>query len=208
MTVDRGGELVLFAPADCEPRVLEEFVRAKHPWIYEELERKQQLRPPVRPREYVSGEGFPYLGRSYRLLLVDDQSVPLKLDEGRFKLLRSQQANGRKHLIAWYTAHAQPWFAERVDRFAGHVGVKPVRIVVRELGYRWGSCAKDGSVFFHWRSILLPPRSIEYVVLPELLHLQEPLHSRPFWLRMQAGMPDYRSRKQWLAENGHQATAV
>ena len=39
-------------------------------------------------REYRNGEGFLYLGRSYRLLLVADQEQPLLLKGGRFRLRR------------------------------------------------------------------------------------------------------------------------
>jgi len=203
VTVDRGGELLVFAPTGCEARVIEQFVRAKRLWIYRELERKKQLLPLAQTKEYASGEGFLYLGRTHRVILVDDQSVPLKLDEGRFKLLRSAAGDGREHMVAWYIAHAQPWLATRVERVSCRVGSAPRRIVVRDLGFRWGSCGKDGTVYFNWRSILLPPHAIDYVIAHELLHLRETRHSRNFWRGMERAMPDFRSRKEWLAENGH-----
>jgi predicted metal-dependent hydrolase len=56
--------------------------------------------------------------------------------------------------------------------------------------------------------MLLPPRIVEYVVVHEVVHLQEPLHSATFWLRMERAMPDFDSRKRWLAENGHQVGSI
>lgn len=79
---------------------------------------------------------------------------------------------------------------------------------MRDLGYRWGSCGKDGTVYFHWKSVLLPPRIVEYIVVHEVVHLLEPLHSANFWLRVERAMPDFDSRKQWLAEHGHQVGGV
>lgn len=208
VTVDRDGELIVFAPAGCDTAIVADFVREKRLWIYGKLAVKGALRQATARKSYVSGEGFPYLGRSYRLLLLDDQSVPVKLAEGRFKMLRCEAVNGRDHMVGWYTAHAQLWLAERVERLAGRVGVMPTGVVVRDLGYRWGSCGKDGTVYFHWRSILVPPRIVEYVVAHEVVHLQEPLHSPNFWLRVGRAMPDFDARKQWLAENGHRAGGV
>jgi predicted metal-dependent hydrolase len=208
VTVDRDGELILFAPPDCDEATLEGFVREKRFWIYRKLAEKELLRHPVAAREYVSGEGFPYLGRNYRLLLVSDQRVPVKLEEGRFKMLRSAAADGRRYMVQWYEAHAQEWLAERVDRFAARLGVQASSVAVRDLGYRWGSCGKGDKLYFHWRAILLPPRIVEYVIVHELAHLREAHHTPEFWLTIERAMPDFQARKQWLAERGHVTSAV
>lgn len=125
ITVDREGELVLFAPPDCETAVLEGFVREKRSWIYRKLAEKEMLREPVSAREYVSGEGFPYLGRNYRLLLVSEQSSPVKLEGGRFKMLRSAASEGRRHMVRWYEEHAERWLADRVERLATALACVP-----------------------------------------------------------------------------------
>ncbi|HEX6506656.1 MAG TPA: SprT family zinc-dependent metalloprotease [Chloroflexota bacterium] len=207
LTVERDGSLIAFVPAGCRGRDIEDFVREKQAWIYKSLAAQEGHRQPITRKQYVSGEGFPYLGRSHRLLLVDEQSVPVKLDEGRFKMRRSEARQGHAQMVAWYTAHAQPWVARLMERFSTRVGLIPADIVVRELGYRWGSCGKGSRVNFHWKTILLPPRMVEYVVLHELVHLIEPHHTPDFWLRVERAMPDFAARKEWLAENGQQITA-
>lgn len=202
ITVDRGGELVLSAPADCPPATMADFVRAKRFWIYTKLAEKEALRAEPRRRRFVSGEGFPYLGRSYRLLLVDDdQEAPVKLEQGRFKLRRGDAGRGRELMIRWYAGHARPWIATRVRRWAGRLEVPPGEVTVQDLGYRWGSCGKGGRLYFHWRAILLPPRIVEYIVVHELVHLHEAHHTPGFWRRLERALPDFAQRKQWLAEH-------
>lgn len=201
VTVDRGGELILSAPDQCSVATMEDFVRAKRFWIYTKLAEKEALRPNASQKDYVSGEGFPYLGRSYRLLLVKDQEVPVKLERGRFRMRRTDAAQGRDHMVAWYTSHATPWLRKRVERLRPRVGVDPAGVVVQDLGYRWGSCGKGGKLYFHWRSMLLPPRIVEYIVVHELVHLHEPHHTPQFWTRAERAMPDFARRKQWLAEH-------
>ena len=156
----------------------------------------------------MSGEGFPYLGRSYRLLLVEDQEAPVKLEHGRFKMLRTLAPEGRDHLVAWYTDHARPWLEKRVQRWEARVGVQSSGVIVQDLGYRWGSCGKGGKLYFHWRSILLPPRVVEYIVVHELVHLHEPHHTPEFWSRVERAMPDFARRKQWLAEHAARSVAL
>ncbi len=206
ITVDRAGELVLSAPDGCPVRKMEDFVHEKRFWIYTKLAAKEALHSDVAPKQYVDGEGFPYLGRSYRLLLVDEQDVAVKLERGRFKMRRGDASDGRHHLVRWYTEHAHQWLSKRVERFRSRVGVTPAGVVVQDLGYRWGSCGKGGQLNFHWRTILLPPSIVEYVVVHELVHLRSPHHTPAFWTRLERTMPDFVARKRWLAENAAQLT--
>jgi predicted metal-dependent hydrolase len=208
VTVDRGGELIVYAPLDCDSSAVEEFVRAKRLWIYKKLAEKAVLLRPVATKQYVNGEGFLYLGRSYRLLLVDAQSVPLKLEAGRFKMRRSVAVDGRAHVVHWYTVHAHAWLAERASLLAIRVGVNPSKVVVQDLGYRWGSCGRSEKLYFHWKSILLPPAMVEYVVAHELVHLQHAHHTSQFWQRLERAMPEFAVRKKWLAEHAHVVGAV
>ena len=208
VTIDRGGELIVFAPADYNASVVRRFVREKRLWIYKKLAEKEALRPPVVMKEYVSGEGFPYLGRSYRLLLVDAQPVPVKLEAGRLKMRRSAATNGRAHMVNWYRVRAQPWLSERAERIAARVGVTPSGIHVQDLGYRWGSCSRGEKLNFHWKTILLPPRIAEYILAHELVHIRTPHHTLEFWKKLERAMPDYSARKAWLAVHGAAATAI
>lgn len=202
LTVERDGSLTVKAPVGTDTDLLEGFVREKQFWVYTKLAEKDALRQPVHAREFVTGEGFRYLGRSYRLLLVDEQDVPLKLEAGRFRLLRSEVGRGREHFMAWYKAHALPWFRRRVKLYAPRIGGEPTRLEVRDLGYRWGSCGQAGGLNFHWATILLPAGVVDYIVVHELVHLREANHTPEFWTRVERVLPDYHQRKEWLAANG------
>lgn len=203
ITVERDGELILKAPVDCPLEVIEQIAEEKRFWIYTKLAEKELLFQNRSEKEFVNGEGFYYLGRSYRLLLIPpSSSTPLRLHQGRFMLKSDELSHAKKHFIHWYTEHAQPWLKRQVNLFAPRIGVIPRIIQVRDLGFRWGSCGSNGNIYFHWLTILLPPRIIEYIVVHELVHLHEPDHNTSFWKCIERAMPDFGSRKQWLAENG------
>ncbi len=203
LIVDRGGELIIAAPDDLAESVMEDFVREKRFWLYTKIAEKEARRHETPDKEFVDGEGFPYLGRSYRLLLVDDQDAPLKLVNGRFRLRRNLADRGREVFVAWYTGHAEAWLPRRVDEWAGRMGVDVAGIEVQDLGFRWGSCSSSGTVNFHWATILLPASIVDYVIVHELAHLIEPHHTPAFWDVVERAMPDYERRKGWLAEHGH-----
>lgn len=202
LTIERDGRLVLSAPTRATEPQLERFARDKRFWVYQKLAGKDALPPPAPPREFVTGEGLLYLGRSYRLQLVTDLDVPVKLEAGRFKMQRGVASTGRAALVRWYVEHGRPWIATRVERHRRRVRVSPSSVTVRDLGFRWGSCGQNGQLNFHWQVMLLPPRIVEYVVVHELVHLRLPHHTPTFWRAVERAMPDWESRRQWLAKRG------
>ncbi|SDC72456.1 hypothetical protein SAMN04488112_11487 [Melghirimyces thermohalophilus] len=208
ITVERDGTLILSAPENTPDHLLREVVEEKREWIYTKLAKKELLFKPRPAKEFVDGEGFFYLGRSYRLQLVDpvDQNgkkrPTLRLHRGYFELRRDEVHRGREHFIRWYREHAHPWLQRKVDLWKYRLGVQPTEVRVMDLGYRWGSCGASGNLNFHWRTILLPASIVEYVVAHELAHLHQPHHTPQFWEHLDRAMPDYVRRKQWLAENG------
>ena len=139
---------------------------------------------------------------------MDKQDCALKLLNGRFQLLRVDQGSGREEFIRWYTERARHWITDRVVAYASRMSVAPAGVKVQELGYRWGSCGKGDWLYFHWKTILLPPQIAEYVVVHEMAHLFEPHHTPEFWLRVERAMPDFERRKDWLAEQGIQVEGL
>jgi predicted metal-dependent hydrolase len=202
LTVERDGSLLLTAPSGVGEAWLALFVREKRLWIYEKLAAKEAVPPTRGAREFVTGEGFPYLGRSYRLQLVAHGDAPVKLEAGRFKMRRADAARGRAAMVRWYTEHARAWLTARAAPLASRVRVVTSAITVQDLGFRWGSCGKGGRLYFHWQSILLPPRIVDYIVVHELVHLREPNHTPYFWRAVERAMPDWEQRRRWLAEHG------
>jgi predicted metal-dependent hydrolase len=202
ITVDRGGELILSAPPEVPDAKLRDFVQRKRMWVYKQLARKEALGHQTLRKVFVDGEGFAYLGRTYRLRLVPGSDAAVKLQGGRFIMPKALARDGREHLIRWYCARARPWLLAKVGDYAARMEVEPAGVQVQDLGYRWGSCGKGNLLYFHWKTILLPARIAEYVVVHEMAHLHERHHTPEYWRRVERAMPDFEQRKAWLAENG------
>ncbi|MBA2678880.1 MAG: M48 family metallopeptidase [Ktedonobacteraceae bacterium] len=207
ITIGRQGELIVSAPTDCPQDVIEQVAREKYGWIAAKLARKEMLFRPPATKTFVDGEGFYYLGRSYRLRIIqvasDDRSTPsLSLHKDRFLLRSDVVERGEEQFVQWYIQQGYQWLQQRIDAFAYRIDAHPQGIKVQTLGYRWGSCTHSNILYFHWRVILLPLPMIDYIVVHELVHLHERNHTPAFWDRVERAMPDYRERKRWLAENG------
>lgn len=136
--VDRDGGLALATPPAVPMEALEQFVHDNQAWIYTKLEEKRAQDRSKSPREYVSGEGFPYLGRSYRLKLVDGvgRQPPLRLYRSRFELRRDTLPEARDCFIRWYTIHLHPVLDRQIAALANRIGAEPREVHVQDLGYR------------------------------------------------------------------------
>jgi predicted metal-dependent hydrolase len=87
----------------------------------------------------------------------------------------------------------------RVDRLSQYTSSTPKRIEVRDLGFRWGSCGKNGVLRFNWKVLQLPVRLVDYILMHELVHLREGHHGPAFWKALGRAMPDWQTRKDALA---------
>lgn len=198
LVVDRGGELVLQAPAAATEEELARWVRTKLLWIHQKLAIKDVGTTQAGEPEFVTGEGFGYLGRTYRLTVTANRSEPLRFDGRRFLLRQDARASGTDHFRAWYVSTGRPWVERRVEVLVPRVGASPSRVEVRDLGYRWGSCGRNRVVFFNWRMLQLPVRLADYVICHELGHLVEPNHGPEFWQLLDRSLPDWQERKSEL----------
>jgi predicted metal-dependent hydrolase len=204
ITVERDGQLILSTPPEVPIETLEKVVNEKRLWIHSKLIEKESLNPPTSAKEYVSGEGFYYLGRSYSLKLVDgvEGNPPLRLYQSRFELQREAQARGRVAFIRWYGDRLSSILDTQIAAVVDRLEASPRSVQVRDLGYRWGSCGHKGDLYFHWRVAMLPRVMIEYLAIHEMVHLIEPHHNHGFWDRVEQILPDFEKRKRWLAQNG------
>ena len=91
---------------------------------------------------------------------------------------------------------------EKVRRYAGLVGVTYGRITIRNQRTRWGSCSSKGNLNFNCLLMLFPDEVIDYVVVHELCHRKHMNHSAEFYAEVERVLPEYRSCRRWLRDNG------
>lgn len=207
IVVERDGRVIVRAPAEFPDERIEDIVQSKRYWIYKTLAEWRDLNATRVLREYRNGEGFLYLGRSYRLSLVADQDVPLLLRNGRFCLRRDlvdrgEVAAAKVAFRDYFIGRGRERLIQRVHYYAPKVGMTPGDIDVRELGHRWASCSPKGNLAFHWKCMMAPPTIIDYIVVHELCHFHHLNHTEAFWNEVDKVLPSYRERKDWLKKNG------
>lgn len=205
LTVERDATVTAVVPPETDEDKLAEAITAKNTWIYAKLRERAETGPWHPPRQFVSGEGFLYLGRSYRLRLVDEAERPVRLHRGRLELRRdcaTDEREATRHVVRWYRQTGEPWLRRRIAPWAQRMEVDVARLRVLPLGYHWGSCTSTGTINIHWATMQVSPVLVDYVLVHELAHIRHPDHGPAFWRAVERPMSDYASRRARLRQDG------
>ena len=211
ISIERDGVVIVKTPYQVELNEIEKFISEKKVWIYQKLAKKKALNREGPKREFVNGQGFLYLGKSYRLKFIDDAGIgsgklpkaaPLRLWHGYFELAESEKTGARNHFVSWYRKQIKRQLKERVQRYDKRIGVTVKDIRILDLGHRWASCGRNGVINFNWRSVMASIWVFDYILVHEMVHLIESTHSDRFWRLVSRVMPDYKEHASWLNENG------
>jgi predicted metal-dependent hydrolase len=202
ITVERDRKVLVRAPHEATSKQIERAVEQKKLWLFEKLRHPQKYDPgtPLN-KEVVSGESLAYLGRHYRLEIIDETFDGVRFSN-RFYLSRQSQDEAANLLKAWFREQAREKITPLVEEVARALGVAYNNILISDLKYRWGSCTPNDNLNFNWRLIKAPIYVIKYVVAHELAHLIEPNHTERFWNIVYIQAPRYEKAKTWLKEQG------
>ena len=199
--VEPNGEINILAPEKISEDDLNQIIEKKRYWIYKSLSKIEQLNETKVEREIKNGEGFLYLGKSYKLKILENLKNPLTLRQGYFYLDENSSDNAKEHFIEFYKNKGKIYISVRIEYLKNKFGLNPPPMRIIELGNRWGSCS-DKYLNFHWKIIMAPMKIIDYVIVHELAHLKEVNHTDKFWELVESVIPDYKERKDWLKVNG------
>ena len=192
------------APEDSEMDRIEDKVKKRARWIIKQQQQFERYLPHLPPRQYVSGETHRYLGRQYRLKVVDSVPEQVKLSRGYLHVDTRDKTNTQKVqqlLDEWYRKQARRVFAEQLQACFSrveHLEVPYPEIAIRAMKTRWGSCDGVGKITLNIKLIQVPKVYIDYVIAHELCHLKEHNHSKHFYRLLDRVMPDWERRKSEL----------
>ena len=108
---------------------------AKRQWVYRKLVEKDALTGPPVVKHFAEGEGFAYLGRSYRLTLTPKGPKFALIEAGSSTYCRS---GSRRNSDASLVHRCRQQVAPQQDPpLAARLGEQSVGVEVRDLGFRW-----------------------------------------------------------------------
>ncbi|MBL7128353.1 MAG: M48 family metallopeptidase [Ignavibacteria bacterium] len=201
--VTRDAQLIVRAPFGIKDKIIDDFINRKSKWINKKLEKAKIKCLNFNPKQFVNGESFLYLGKSYPFKIVESNRIVLT-DSLEFpgKFL----THAGIYLKEWYKLQLLKTITERVCMYSEMTGLIHRSIKITSAKKRFGSCSPNGSLNFSWRLMMAPLNIIDYVVVHELVHIEERNHSKNFWNKVRIILPDYKQSEKWLKDNSQLLT--
>ncbi len=186
------------APFDTSVERIKEKLKNKAPWIIRQQSFFLSFHPKLPARKFISGETHLYMGRQYRLKIIQCENESVKL-KGKFLVISTTDKSRAELLLTeWYLTHARSKFYSiaqpLIEKFRKYK-VEPKSIVLRDMPTRWGSCTPKGKIILNPELIKAPKGCIEYVIIHELCHLVYHDHTRKFIDLQSKEMPDWEKWK-------------
>ncbi|MCK5232611.1 MAG: M48 family metallopeptidase, partial [Desulfobulbaceae bacterium] len=191
-------------PEGTEVEEIRKKIKKRGAWIRKTWREFELYLPKQPPRQYVSGETHRYLGRQYRLKILQGKEDSVKCLRGYLWVTSSCEptsARAEKLLGDWYRRQAHRVFRKRLEvcfQRVARKGVETPTLRIQKMAGRWGSCSDQGRIILNLELIKAPKECIDYVIIHELCHLKEKYHGPRFWRMLEKLMPDYRERRKRL----------
>ena len=192
----RSGKVRVSCPARISEKNLIGFIRSKSEWILKQLDKaaKVQFEPEF---EFTSGEKHFFEGKSYSLKVFEEAGksrVYLRNEQLVMEIRgKSNREKKAKLLDSWYRNQLKKSIKKIIERYEPQMNVEVKEFGVKKMKTRWGTCnIRDQRIWLNLELAKKSEKSLEMVVVHEMVHLIERLHNKRFYALMDCFMPDWR----------------
>jgi predicted metal-dependent hydrolase len=198
VTIERGLEVVV--PKGYDVAKVPRLVENKGKWIRAAFERMGSNRRCPEPQtewRLPVEIALPAIDRVWHVDARETEEHRVSVREngdGRLLILGAIQNEAVvcEALGRWLVRKTHECLAPRLHEIGQRIGFRCGRVYVKRQRTRWASCSRRRAVSLNAKLLFLPPELVEYVLIHELCHLQEPNHSWRFWSLVQHYIPEYR----------------
>jgi predicted metal-dependent hydrolase len=147
-------------------------------------EKKIEISKPI----YAEGSTLPYLGKNYKIQVkildsqkenakkVEKNSLVHKNELFLFNIHSGIEENQdfnnevRNLYENWLYHKAKIILKDKVHIFSKKMGIKPNKVVIKNLKNRWASITKNNEINLNINLIKAPQEIIDYIIIHELCH--------------------------------------
>lgn len=197
------GRVRVAAPLRVSDDAVRLAVIGKLAWI-KRKQAKFEAQPRQSEREMVSGESHYFLGRRYRLNVIEKNGanrVLLRSGSTMDLYLRpgTDAVKRARVLQSWYREQLRALIPPLLEKWQPLVGVHATHWVIKRMKTKWGSCTmKARRIWLNLELAKKPVSCLEYILVHELVHLLERHHTDRFRDYMNRLMPQWRLHREEL----------
>ena len=203
LTVTPDLRIILKCPAQIENERIENFLQKKWFWLEKQLSFFKKYQRKIYEKEYISGEGYLYLGRQYKLIVKRGKEDQVSLTRGLLTVYTTKEvANGhhnKKLIDSWFEIKTELIFQDRFKEMLNRFEYKNIPVLtIREMKKRWGSFLNKEKIFLNPKLIHTSKDCIDYVIVHELCHLKYKNHNINFYKLLKEKCPNWEKTKDKL----------
>lgn len=207
LTVRPDLSIVLKCPVKTETEKIQTFLQKKWFWLEKQLSYFKKYQRKVYEKEYISGEGYLYLGRQYKLMVKKGKEDKVSTVRGQLIVYTTKLVSNTKHnkklIETWFADKTVSVFESRLNEmlYMFDYDIKP-ELSIREMQKRWGSFLNKKKILLNPKLIHTSKDCIDYVIVHELCHFKYKDHSKKFWKFLDEKYPRWEKVKDKLETLG------
>lgn len=199
------GRVRISSPDDMKTDSIRLFAVSKLGWIKKHIKNFQaQDRQP--DREYIQGESHYFQGQRYLLNIIEEEAPP-KVNIRNKKYLDlyvrpgSDQEKRKEVVKEWYRTELKKQIPPLIKKWESKMGTTVQDWRVRQMKTKWGSCnSHDQRILLNLELAKKSNNCLEYVIVHEMVHLHERLHTDRFKALLDKYMPSWKQNREELNE--------
>ena len=196
------GRVRVAAPDRMDEDTIRRAVIQRLPWIKRQ-QRELQKAERQSTRRMLSGETHYVWGQSYLLDVSrtsGNHAVEVIGDTLWVKTPAGSDADERRATLdRWYRRQVKTAVPALLAKWQPIIGVEVNKVVVRRMKTKWGTCiAQSCTIWLNPELAKKNPRSLEYIVVHELVHFHERSHNEHFVQLMDHYLPGWRALRDEL----------
>lgn len=196
------GDVRAVVPTETKPDKVHLFVVSRLGWIRrKKREMAKQSRTP--PKQYTEGESVFLWGKQYRIRLkptTGKHTVELSGEWLELSIWPGTNLGGRQRLVhRYYREELAKEISGIARKWEQGTGLKAEEYRIKMMSTKWGSCNIEAKRI--WLNLELakhPKACLSYILLHELLHLEERGHTARFQALMTQYLPSWRNLREEL----------
>lgn len=203
LTVYPSMVLLVRAPFAASQERIELFLKRKWLWLDRQLRAFAAYKRETYKQEYVSGEGFLYLGRLHTLQVREAKSDSVQQLRGRLVIttrLGAKEPDYTKLVLQrWYRQRAATVFYAQYKKVARQFNYTTLpALSIKRIQKKWGNYSPQNIITLNPELIKAPIACIDYVIFHELCHVTHPDHGKQFYALLEEKCPTWRKQKEKL----------
>jgi hypothetical protein len=199
-----GGHVTLVAPTGTRLEVVRAYAISKLGWIRDQ-QAKLLAQARETPRQFIERESHYLWGRRYLMTVEYQEAKPsVSLDHKRITLTVRPGSDARKRaevIHEWHKSLLHAVVPPLISKWEPKLKVVVAGYFLQRMKTKWGSCNHQaGHIRLNTELVKKPKDLLEYVIVHEMTHLLEPIHSDRFVAVLNGHYPTWREARAELNE--------